>query len=208
MINYSGKIDPHENTIVENLPVGAYVGKVIDATIETVDTSAGSFDRLVLKLDVAEGEHKDHFAKQFASQSGGAYAARWKGIIRYNIPQVGGQYEQGQKKALEHLAWCLQDSNPKYKWDGDEAKIKGLKIGFSVRERDWLMERDGQINFGTTTEIGRVESVNKVLAGEVRPMKKRELRDADKEKLAQYESTQKQTETSGMVAVNDDDLPF
>lgn len=207
MISYNGTFEPHENTVVENLPVGAYIGKVVDAELKKIQSSNGDFERLELKLDVAEGEFKDHYTKQFESQSSGQYPARYKGVIRFNIPQVGSQYEHGQKKALEHLAWCLQDSNPKYKWDGDESKIKGLKIGFSVRERDWLMERDGQISYGTTTEIGRVESIKKVASGEVKPMKRRELRDAEKEKLTNYLKTT-QTETAGMTVAADEELPF
>ena len=207
MINYSGTFEPKESTVFENLPVGAYIGNVVGAEVKKIQSSNGDFERLEVMVDVTEGEYKDHFTKLYESQNGGQYPARYKGVIRYTIPQVGSQYEQGQKKALEHLAWCLQDSNPKYKWDGDEAKLKGLKIGFSVRERDWIMERDGVITSGTTTEIGRVESVNKVAAGEVKPMKKRELKDADKEKLELYQERQAIT-SSDMVEVETDDLPF
>lgn len=204
MINYSGKIEPKENTVVEMLPAGAYIGKILDATIESVDTSNGSFDRLVLKLDVTEGEHKDHYTKLYESRSGGMYEAKYKGILRINIPQSGSPYEQSQKKQLEHLAWCLQDSNPKYTWDGDETKLKGLKIGFSVRERDWMMERNGQLSWGTTTEIGRVESTVKVAAGEVKPMRKRELKDEEKAKIAAYEKAA----SDEMAESEDSDLPF
>lgn len=207
MINYSGTFEPKESTVFENLPVGAYIGKVVGAEVKKIQSSNGDFERLEVMVDVTEGEYKDHFTKLYDSQTGGQYPARYKGVIRFNIPQVGSQYEQGQKKALEHLAWCLQDSNPKYKWDGDEAKLKGLKIGFSVRERDWIMERDGEITSGTTTEIGRVESVNKVATGEVKPMKKRELKDSDKEKLALYQERQA-IASSDMVEVETDDLPF
>lgn len=206
MINYTGNFEPKESTIVENLPVGAYIGKVIGAEVKKIQSSNGDFERLEVMVDVAEGEHKDHYTKLYESQSNGQYPARYKGVIRFNIPQVGSQYEQGQKKALEHLAWCLQDSNPKYKWDGDETKLKGLAIGFSVRERDWIMERDGEITSGTTTEVGRVESVKKVAAGEVKPMKKRELKDADKEKLALHQ--ERQAIVSESAVVMDEELPF
>lgn len=207
MINYNGTFEPKESTIVDALPVGAYIGKVVGAELKTVQTSNGDFERLELKLDVTEGEFKDHFTKLFESQSGGSYPARYKGVIRFNIPQTGSQYEQGQKKALEHLAWCLQDSNPKYKWDGDETKLAGLKIGFSVRERDWIMERDGELLTGTTTEIGRVESINRVADGAVRPMKKKELKDSEKEKLVAYQSAHS-SNGGAVVEAFDEELPF
>ena len=207
MISYSGNFEPHENTIVENLPVGAYVGKIVDAELKKLQSSNGDFERLELKVDVADGEYKDHYAKLYDSQSNGMYPTRWKGVIRFNIPQVGSQYEHGQKKALEHLAWCLQDSNPRYKWDGDESKMKGLAIGFSVRERDWLMERDGEISYGTTTEVARVESIKSVKDGKVKPMKKRELKDAEKEKLSAYQASHS-ANSSELTQVYDEHLPF
>lgn len=206
MINYTN-ITPQESTIVENLPAGAYIGIVKGAKLETINTTSGTtFDRLLLMLDVAEGEHKDHYLKQYEAQKGGQFPAKWKGIIRYNIPQSGSQYEAGQRRALEHLAWCLQESNKGYKWDGDETKLKGLKIGFSVRDRDWIMERDGEITSGTTTEIGRVESIKKVAAGLVKPMKKKELRPEDKAKLESANSGV--GNSAGMSEVYDDELPF
>ena len=208
MINYSGNFEPHENAIVENLPAGAYVGKIVDAEVKKIQSSNGDFERLELKVDVTDGEYKDHYAKLYESQANGLYPARWKGVIRFNIPQVGSQYESGQKRALEHLAWCLQDSNAKYKWDNDENKMKGLAIGFSVRERDWLMERDGELAFGTTTEVARVESIHSVADGRVKPMKKRELKDSEKEKLAAYQASHASESGGGMVQVFDEEIPF
>lgn len=207
MINYSGNFQPKEATTYEAIPVGAYVGKVIDATVETVNGQSGNYDRLTLKLDVTEGDYAGYYSKLFESQSGGQFQAKYKGIIRYTIPQQGSQYEQGQLKALEHLAWCLMDSNKGFTWDGDENKIKGLAIGFSVRERDWLMEQNGELRFGTSTEIGRVESVNKIKSGEVKPMKKRELRDAEKKKLADYNASIASVMQNAQT-VDEDDLPF
>ena len=128
--------------------------------------------------------------------------------MRYNIPKPGSQYEQGQKKALEHLAFCLEDSNAGYKWNGDETKMAGLAIGFSVREADWLMERNGGMDYGTTTEIGRAESVNRIKAGEVKPMRKRELSAKDKEKLEAYQESMEIANENGMTAVQEDELPF
>lgn len=208
MISYAGEIKPHESVVVTNLPVGAYVGKVVSAEIETINGQNGSFERLVLKLDVTEGEHKDHYTNLYESQKGGAYPARYRGVIRFTIPQKGSQYEAGQKKSLEHLAFCLEDSNPKYKWDGDESKMKGLAIGFSVRERDWIMEQNGALESGTTTEIGRVESVQRVKAGTVKPMKKKELRDADKAKLEAYRKLMEAANGEAPSVAYDEELPF
>lgn len=206
MINYG--VEAHESISVSNLPVGAYIGKIIKAEVETVGTGENAFERLKIAVDVTEGEYKDHFRNQFNAAQNGRYPAKWKGVMRYNIPKPGSQYEQGQKKALEHLAFCLEDSNTGYKWNGDETKMAGLAIGFSVREADWLMERDGGMDYGTTTEIGRAESVKRVKAGEVKPMRKRELSAKDKEKLEAYQESMEIANENGMTAVQEDELPF
>lgn len=203
MINTN--IQPKEATMIDMLPAGIYVGKVVGAEVKAIANPNGSFERLEVNVDVAEGAHKDHFEKQFQAQSNGMFPAKWKGVVRYNIPQEGSQFEQGQRKALEHLAWCLEDSNPNYKWDGDETKLKGLAIGLNVRERDWVMERNEEMLSGTTTEVGRVESVKKVRAGEVRPMRKKELKAEDKEKLENY---QKSIDRAMIEDESDDDCPF
>ena len=203
MINTN--IQPKEATMIDMLPAGIYVGKVVGAEVKAIANPNGSFERLEVTVDVAEGAHKDHFEKQFQAQSNGMFPAKWKGVVRYNIPQEGSQFEQGQRKALEHLAWCLEDSNPNYKWDGDETKLKGHAIGLNVRERDWVMERNEEMLSGTTTEVGRVESVKKVRAGEVRPMRKKELKAEDKEKLENY---QKSIDRAMIEDESDDDCPF
>ena len=81
-------------------------------------------------------------------------------------------------------------------------------ICFSVREADWLMERNGGMDYGTTTEIGRAESVNRIKAGEVKPMRKRELSAKDKEKLEAYQESMEIANENGMTAVQEDELPF
>lgn len=208
MINYSG-IEAHESVSVSNLPVGAYVGKIIKAEVETVGSGENAFERLKIAVDVTEGDYKDHFRNQYNASLNGRYPAKWKGVIRYSIPKPGSQYEQGQKKALEHLAFCLEDSNAGYKWNGDETKMAGLAIGFSVREFDWIMDNYGVLDSGTSTEIGRAESVKRVKAGEVKPMRKRELKEKDKERLIQYQEGTGVANENGMMHIEpDEDLPF
>lgn len=202
MINYKGDFTPTKSVSVELLPAGAYVGKIIATRLEDYNANGTPAQRLVLAMDVTEGEHADHYTKQLEAQSGGMYPAKFKGTLRINIPRQGDQYEAMNKRMLEHAIWCIEDSNKGYKWNWNEETLEGKAVGFSVRERDWIMEdENGKITSGTTTEIGRLESVNDVRAGTVKPMKKRELRDADKAKLAAAQAPQ-------FAVVDDDELPF
>lgn len=209
MINYGNKNDftPAQAVSVDALPAGTYIGKIYGAKVEPVATQNGAFDRLIVQVDVTEGEYKDHYHKQYEAQKSGQYEPKYKGVIRYRIPTVGDQYEKQNKRILENVAWALEDSNKGYKWDWDETKLKGLAIGFTVRERDWLMEDAQGLRTGTTTEIGRLDSVNKIRAGEVKLMKKKELRDAEKQKLQEHNAGAGYASAQPTMVV-DDELPF
>lgn len=209
MINYSGKNDfkPQQSVSFDALPAGAYIGKVLGAKIEDVDYNGVPGQRLAIQLDVTEGEYTDHFQKMFKAQqaAGGNFAPKYKGILRLNIPRSGDQYEAGNRRALENAAWALEQSNNGYHWDWDETKLKGLNVGFSVRERDWIMEQNGDIQSGTTTEIARLESVSAVREGRVKPMRKKELSEANKAKLAAHRAN---TSAGYTDVTEDEELPF
>lgn len=209
MINYGnkGEFKPQQSTSFETIPAGAYVGKILGAKVENVEMGGAPAQRLIIQMDVTEGEYKDHYQNQFknAQSAGGNFPAKFKGVLRLNIPRPGDQFEAGNRRALENAAWALEQSNSGYHWDWDETKLKGLNVGFSVRERDWLMEENGVVTgSGTTTEIARLESVSAVREEKVKPMRKKELSEANKAKLAAQSATQ-----NGYVpAETDDELPF
>lgn len=204
MINYKGDFESKKDVAISNLPAGVYVGKVLGSKVETQTISGRDVDRLVLQLDVAEGDYKDHYKKVYEASKGGMYPAKFKGIFRLTIPQAGDQYESMNKRILQGAAWALEESNSGYKWDFDESKLKGLSVGFSVRDADYLVEDSEGIRKITSTEICRLESVKEVKAGTVKPPKKRELKDAQKQKLEQYNASTQ----AAYVEVESDDLPF
>ena len=163
------------------LPAGAYVGKIYGARVE--ETAGGL--RLAIQVDVEEGEYAGHFHRRFNADQGGRFPAKYKGVTRLNIPGEGTdpQRAQWQTRAFEALAWALEQSNDGYHWDWDEAKLAGLAVGFTVREKDYFIPDSGRT--GTTTEIAGFWPVEKVRAGEVKTPKKRELSAADKARMEQ-----------------------
>lgn len=204
MINYSGDFEAKKDVAISMLPAGVYVGKVLGAKVETQNIAGRDIERLVLQLDVAEGEYTDHYRKAFEASKNGMYPAKFKGTLRLNIPVKGDMYEAMNKRILEGAAWAFQESNPGYKWDGEESKLKGLSVGFSVREADYLIEDADGVRKVTSTEICRLESIKEVKEGKVKMPKRRELKDAQKQKLAEYSASVRET----LTEVETDDLPF
>lgn len=205
MINYGGDFESKKDVTVSNLPAGAYVGKILGANVETQNVGGRDIDRLILQLDVTEGEFANHYQKIYEAAKGGQYPAKYKGVLRLNIPKAGDQYESMNKRILQGAAWALEQSNKGYHWDWDESKLKGLSVGFSVREADYLIEDADGIRTGTTTEIVRLESVEEVRTGAVKPVKRRELKEEQKKKLEEYNKKTAQDFTTVEV---DDELPF
>lgn len=188
---------------LDPVPAGAYVAGIIGAKEE----NSGSGRRLIIQVEIIEGELTGYYKKLYESQSGGQYPARYKGTYSIPIPEDNTPENNWKTRKISELKYALQDSNPGYTWDWDETKLKGKTVGINVRERDWIME-DGKGGYrtGTTTEIGALEDANKVREGKVRPMRKRELSDADREKL-QGQAAEPADAPQPYVVV-DTELPF
>ena len=178
----------------EKLPVGAYIG-IIKAA-QTEETQWGP--RLAIMLDVSEGEHTGFYKKQFDQST--FKGKKYKGILRLNIPEPGGQYEEIQRRTLESAIYAIEQSNSGYHWDWDENKLKGKAVGFVVRAFDWCTQ-DGRS--GESTEIGKLVPVQDVREGNARPMKKRELKEKDKQRAIEHDNAIHQLEEA-----SDEEIPF
>lgn len=204
MINYKGDFQSKQDTAISHLPAGAYVGVVVDATVAVQSIGGRNVERLVLWLDVAEGEYKGHYGRQYEAAKGGMYAAKYKGVYRITVPQPGDQYESMNKRIMQGAAWAFEQSNKGYKWDFDETKLKGLAVGFAVRDVDYLIDDVQGVRVMSGTEICKLESVADVKAGKVQTPKKRELKEAQKQRLHEYAAEQ----MSAQPVETPEDLPF
>ena len=173
----------------EPLPAGGYVAKILNAEVKEYDWG----EVLVISFDIAEGEHKDFFAKQYKSNT--SEDKKWKGNFRLTVPQENNQYFDSQKRAFGNCLACIEESNSGYHWDWDEAKLKGKMVGVLFREREW--EWDGKS--GVTTECCTFSTVDDIRNGNFRMPKAKLL----KNKPATTTNTADFTEIDGS-----DDLPF
>lgn len=106
------------------IPVGAYVAKVINVRYDSFDWG----DVIVLAFDIAEGEQKDFFKKQFDANT--SEDKKWKGTVRVNVPKDdGSESDDWTKNSFARWTNSFEASNSDYAWDWDENKWKGLQIG-------------------------------------------------------------------------------
>ena len=110
----------------EKLPVGGYVLKIANVRYE--EGQNGASDRIQLMFDIAEGDQKDFFRKQYESQT--SEDKKWKGTVAIYVPTDDGSERDGwTKKSFKTIMENFEASNPGYKWNWDENSLKGKLIG-------------------------------------------------------------------------------
>ena len=175
------------------LPAGAYVCKVLSAKEETTDWG----NRLVLAIDVDEGEYAGFFRRDYDSND--HEDKKWRGTYRLSIPaDDGSEQDAWKKRAFNNFIYAVQESNPGYGWNWDEKALKGKKLGVLYRDKEWEMNG----NTGWTTEAAGSASVEDVRAGNVKPLKPRPLKNRP--------DTQTASSSSGFAELesSEDELPF
>ena len=152
----------------EPLPAGGYVAKILNAKVE--EYSWGEV--LVISFDVAEGEYKDFFSKQYKENT--REDKKWKGNFRLTVPDEGNQYFDSQKRTFGNAIWAIEESNPSFRWAWDENALKGKMVGVLFRNFEWSMD-DGRS--GWSTECCTFVSVEDVRTGNFKHPKDKPLRN-------------------------------
>ncbi len=143
----------------EILPAGGYVGKIINAKVESYTWG----ERLAIAYDVVEGEYAGFFKKDFDGNPN--EDKKWRGTLRLTIPtDAADQQNDWNRRRFNNFTACLEESNSGYHWDWDETKLRGLGIGVLVREKEWEMNG----NTGWTTEACDTACIEAIRAGKFR----------------------------------------
>ena len=108
-------------------------------------------EQLILELDIAEGEQKDYFQKQFDSDS--RKDKKWGCIYRQLSEPENVEYFKG-------LITSIEKSNPGYVWNWDEKTLINKKIGGVFGLEEYINQK-GEVK--TLTKCVHVRSIDKVL---------------------------------------------
>lgn len=126
----------------ERLPKGNYVCKILNIREGKV---YGSKDGIIISFDIAEGEYKDFYKKQYAANT--SEDKKWPWVAEYQlvIPTEGGD---SRDTTNWDTFWAnVEDSNNGYVFDGDEKKVVGKTFGAAFRIRQ--TQKNGYINDNT-----------------------------------------------------------
>ena len=177
------------------LPAGGYEAKILSAKVVNYDGQNGSYERLEIAVDITAGEYKDYYKQDFDSNT--RDDKKWRGVARFYVPtDDGSEKDEYTKSVLKSVTDALEDSNKDYHWDWDETKLKGLKVGILVRDKEY--EIDGRHGF--SPEIFRFTDINRIKEGKF---------TVPKQKLLKGSSGTSAAASSGDdSAASDDDYPF
>ena len=123
-----------EYTPAKKLPAGAYICQIMNVEEQTNDYGT----KLILAFDIVEGEFKDFYKEQYGSQT--QEDKKWKGNFRIACPDDNAEENDWKLRMLKSSIHKFEDSNQGYHWDWDEQKLKGLKVGILVRDKEYDYE--------------------------------------------------------------------
>lgn len=153
--------DVQEATERKDLPVGGYVAGIMNAA------DVPDKEYLNICWDVAEGEYRGYFRDLTKSLiergklNKGDWA--WGGITKKS-------YKETALPFFKAFVTSVEQSNEGYKFNNQEATLRGKKVGVILREEEY-MGNDGSVK--TKLVVDRFTSVEKIRSGdyEVKPKK-------------------------------------
>ena len=165
------------------LPPGGYICRIVEAKEQH---SKSGRNMLVLGLDIAEGEYKDFYLKQFQRRHEENPDTKW--------PCLYYQLTDGDSVGrLKGLLMALEESNEGFSlasWDWDEKKLKKLLCCGVFREEEYL-NQEGKVR----TSVKCISILPKAELPNVKTPEKKTLEP-------------QQQNNGGWGNIPDEDIPF
>lgn len=183
---------------VPQLPKGGYIAKILDCKEES---SATGYTWLAFSFDIAEGEHKGHFAEQYRANTN--ENKKWRGTYNAFIPDESSQYYEENLSKFKTMMANIEESNPGFRmeWFEDPTEFgnqfKGKTIGVIFGEKEFATESGEVI---TLTECRGIRSVECIKNGKFKMPALKPLSGATPTATKKSDFTE--------IIDDDDDLPF
>lgn len=120
------------------LTPGGYIGKIKTVVIKE--------EIISVVFDIAEGEFKDIYTKEYQKNGGGSSfdLSKWnkRGIVNFDFQYVGAKY------AFAQLLNDLEASNQSFKWKDETNDLKNMLIGVIYRKNTYE-DKFGDTKVGT-----------------------------------------------------------
>lgn len=180
----------------DKLPAGGYVARIEGAKVVGYNGKNGYYEKLEIAVDVIEGDYAYYFKELY--QNSNQEDKKWKGVLRLFVPTGdGSDADNKTQRVLKGVINAIEDSNPNYHWDWDESKLKGLKCGILVRDKEY--------NFngyhGFSPEVFAIISTDNIIKGKFKMPEPKLLNKSGT-------ATMFTADDFRNVATGEDDYPF
>ena len=166
--------------------IGPTPGGYICGILGAEDDPAKEYIRC--QYDIIEGEFKNHYRDRLSRNPD------------FNVPSFIKSYKQKALGFFKKFLEAVEASNPGYKFDDDERKLRGKKVGLVLGEEEFR-KQDGSI--GVTLRVTDFVSIADIKAGNYVVPKKKTLSGTAAVSSAAPVSTADFEEIT-----DDEDLPF
>ena len=140
----------------ETLPAGGYVCQ-IKSVNEVKNKKDGT--RLEIMLDIAEGDYRGFFERDYRSQT--REDKFWRGIANQNVPNEGSPKYEQQAGFFKRFINDIEESNPGYHWNWDEKTLVGRMIGVVFGEREKQSQKGTVYTTSIADSITTVDAIRK-----------------------------------------------
>lgn len=143
----------------ETLALGGHICIIKNVLVEKTRTGR---QMLKIALDIAEGDNKGFYQRQFDRKKESNPEAKWGGIYNQLTEGTSLPFFKGLLAAIE-------ESNKGYKWNWDEKTLIGKLIGGVFGEEEYVAF-DGNVK--KATKCVQIKSVEQIKKGvEIPPLK-------------------------------------
>lgn len=139
-----------ENNGFEKLPVGGYIIKILNVQ----DVSDKEY--LKVSFDIAEGDHKGFFKKQYDEDT--RQDKKWP-----NAGSFVRSYKSTAESMFKGFCNAVENSNKNFTFDFDEKKLVGKQVGIVVGLEEYVTQK-GAVR--ERTYVSAVRSVDTIKKGD------------------------------------------
>ena len=134
----------------KTLPAGGSVCGILAVEDVPMNEATGKGDYWKIKFDIIEGEYKNWF------EGVEARCGFWFGeyIQSYKTKSTG---------FFKTLITSLENSNDGYKWDWDERRVSGKKVGLTIGEKEFT-NKNGYLSI--KSYVDKARSIDMIRKGE------------------------------------------
>lgn len=139
-----------ENNGFEKLPIGGYIVKILNVQ------DVAEKEYLKVSFDIAEGDHKGFFKKQYDEDT--RQDKKWP-----NAGSFVRSYKSTAESMFKGFCNAIENSNKGFTFDFDEKKLVGKQVGIVVGLEEYLNQK-GVVR--ERTYVSAVRSVDTIKKGD------------------------------------------